>query len=154
MATPVEQWQPGMDLTAGRMESMNQRSSFMVTNFGADSSGGTDAAPGIQLALNAARDLGGAQVTVPPGVYLIGQTLRIYGNTRLTLMAGAEFRRNVAATMLINGDSGQTFGGFTGHSRIIIEGGLWNMRGTTAGFDRLGHVHQHRPRHGHPDPRP
>lgn len=134
MATPVPEWQPGMDITAGRLESMNQRSAFQVTNYGADSSGTTDAAPGIQLALNAARDIGGAQVLVPPGVYLIGATLRIYSNTRLTLMAGAEFRRNVAATMLINGDAGQSFGVYTGHSRITIEGGLWNMRGTTAGL--------------------
>lgn len=134
MATPVEQWQPGMDITAGRLESMNQRSSFMVTNFGADSSGTADAAPGIQLALNAARDMGGAQVTVPPGIYLIGSTLRIYSNTRLSLMAGAEFRRNVAGTMIINGDAGQSLGGYTGHSRIVIEGGLWNMRGTTSGL--------------------
>ncbi|MFM9675764.1 right-handed parallel beta-helix repeat-containing protein [Streptomyces brasiliscabiei] len=134
MATPVEQWFVGMDVTAGRLESMNQRSSFMVTNFGADSSGTANADPGIQLALNAARDIGGAQVIVPPGVYLIGATLRIYSNTRLTLMAGAEFRRNVAATMILNGDAGQSFGGYTGHSRITIEGGLWNMRGTTAGL--------------------
>ncbi|WP_327671814.1 MULTISPECIES: right-handed parallel beta-helix repeat-containing protein [unclassified Streptomyces] len=133
MATPVE-WRPGMDITAPRLESMNQRNQFMVTNYGADASGGTDASGGIQEALNAARDLGGAQVLVPPGVYLIGQTLRIYGNTRLTLMQGAEFRRNVAGTMLINGDSGQAFGGYTGHSRIVIEGGLWNMRGTTSGL--------------------
>jgi hypothetical protein len=124
-----------MDITAGRLEAMNQqRSNYMVTGFGADSSGTVDASPGIQLALNAARDVGGAQVIVPPGVYLIGATLRIYNNTRLTLMAGAEFRRNVAATMLINGDASQTFGGYTGHSRIVIEGGLWNMRGTTAGL--------------------
>ncbi|MCX4827192.1 right-handed parallel beta-helix repeat-containing protein [Streptomyces sp. NBC_01016] len=133
MATPVE-WRPGMDITAPRLESMNQRQTFMVTNYGADSSGGTNAAPGIQAALNAARDLGGAQVLVPPGVYLIGQTLRIYTNTRLTLMQGAEFRRNVAATMLLNGDGGQSLGGYTGHSRIIIEGGLWNMRGTASGL--------------------
>ncbi|MDT0568856.1 right-handed parallel beta-helix repeat-containing protein [Streptomyces sp. DSM 3412] len=134
MATPVEQWFAGMDITAGRLESMNQRSAFQVTNYGADSSGTVNADPGIQLALNAARDVGGAQVVVPPGVYLIGATLRIYNNTKLTLMAGAEFRRNVAATMIINGDAGQSFGGYTGHSRITIEGGLWNMRGTTAGL--------------------
>jgi hypothetical protein len=134
MATPVEQWQPGMDITAGRLESMNNRSWLMATNYGADSSGTVDASPGIQLALNAARDMGGAWVLVPPGVYLIGSTLRIYSNTRLTLMAGAEFRRNVAGTMLINGDAGQSLGGYTGHSRITIEGGLWNMRGTTAGL--------------------
>ncbi|MFI2033736.1 right-handed parallel beta-helix repeat-containing protein [Streptomyces bottropensis] len=135
MSTPFEPWRPGMDITAGRLEAMNQqRSSYQVTNFGADSSGTVDASPGIQLALNAARDVGGAQVIVPPGVYLIGATLRIYNNTRLTLMAGAEFRRNVAGTMLINGDAGQAFGAYTGHSRIVIEGGLWNMRGTTAGL--------------------
>lgn len=135
MATPVEQWFPGMDISAGRLEAMNQsRVAFTVTNFGADPSGSVNASPGIQIALNLARDLGGAQVVVPPGVYLIGQTLRIYGNTRLTLMAGAEFRRNHAGTMLLNGDSGQAFPGYTGHSRITIEGGLWNMRGTTSGL--------------------
>ncbi|MDX3831401.1 right-handed parallel beta-helix repeat-containing protein [Streptomyces europaeiscabiei] len=134
MATPVEEWLVGMDVTAGRLEAMNQRSSFMVTNFGADSSGTVDASPGIQAALDAARDLDGAQVLVPPGVYLIGATLRIYTNTRLTLMAGAEFRRNVAATMIINGDAGQDLAGYTGHSNIVIEGGLWNMRGTTSGL--------------------
>ncbi|MHC5259914.1 right-handed parallel beta-helix repeat-containing protein [Streptomyces sp. UC4497] len=135
MATPVEQWLSGMDISAGRLQSMNQQKSWVaVTNYGADPSGSTDASPGIQAALNYARDMGGAQVMVPPGVYLIGTTLRIYSNTRLTLMAGAEFRRNVAATMIINGDSGQALGGYTGHSRIVIEGGLWNMRGTTAGL--------------------
>ena len=134
MATPVEEWFAGMDITAGRLESMNQRSAFQVTNYGADSSGTVNANPGIQLALNAARDVGGAQVIVPPGVYLIGATLRIYNNTRLTLMAGAEFRRNFAGTVLLNGDAGQSFGGYTGHSRIVIEGGLWNMRGTTTGL--------------------
>jgi parallel beta-helix repeat protein len=36
--------------------------------------------------------------------------------------------------MLINGDSGQNFGGYTGYSQIVIEGGLWNMQGTTAGM--------------------
>ncbi|MEV0445863.1 right-handed parallel beta-helix repeat-containing protein [Streptomyces spectabilis] len=135
MATPVEQWLPGMDISAGRLEAMNQsRVAFTVTNFGADPSGSVNASPGIQIALNLARDLGGAQVVVPPGVYLIGQTLRIYGNTRLTLMAGAEVRRAHAGTMIVNGDSGQAFGGYTGHSRIVIEGGLWNMRGTTPGL--------------------
>ncbi|MFD6432810.1 right-handed parallel beta-helix repeat-containing protein [Streptomyces venezuelae] len=133
MTTPVV-WKPGMDITAGRLGAMAQSASLLATNFGADASGSTNASPGIQLALNLARDLGGAQVVVPPGVYLIGQTLRIYNNTRLTLMEGAEFRRNVAGTMLINGDAGQSLGGYTGHSRITIEGGLWNMRGTTVGL--------------------
>lgn len=134
MATPIEKWLPGDDITAGRLESMNVRGWVMVTNYGADASGSINAAPGIQLALDWARDIGGAQVLVPPGVYLLGQTLRIYTNTRLTLMSGAEFRRDHAGTMLVNGDSGQSFGGYTGQSRITIEGGLWNMRGTTPGL--------------------
>lgn len=133
MATPVD-WRPGMDITAGRLQAMNPQRTFSVVNYGADSSGTVNASPGIQAALNEARDIGGALVQVPPGVYLIGQTLRIYSNTRLQLMQGAEFRRNVAATMIVNGDSGQSFPGYTGHSRITIEGGLWNMRGTTAGL--------------------
>lgn len=36
--------------------------------------------------------------------------------------------------MIINGDAGQDLGGYTGHSRITVEGGLWNMRGTTSGL--------------------
>lgn len=134
MATPIEKWLPGDDITAGRLEAMNQRSWLMVTNYGADASGTIDAAAAIQLALNAARDVGGAWVLVPPGVYLIGQTLRIYQNTRLTLMHGAEFRRNFAGRMMTNGDAGQALGGYTGHGNIVIEGGLWNMRGTTPGL--------------------
>ncbi|MFD9444940.1 right-handed parallel beta-helix repeat-containing protein [Streptomyces sp. NPDC060001] len=134
MTTPVAQWLPGMDITAERLNAMQQAATLLVTNFGADSSGTTNADAGIQLALNAARDLGGAQVVVPPGVYLTGATLRIYSNTRLSLMAGAEIRRNHAGTVIVNGDAGQSFGGYTGHSRITIEGGLWNMRGTTGGL--------------------
>jgi parallel beta-helix repeat protein len=134
LTTPVEEWLPGMDITAGRLGAMQQAASLLVTNYGADGSGTTDADAGIQLALNAARDLGGAQVVVPPGVFLTGATLRIYDNTRLTLMAGAELRRNHAGTMILNGDAGQDFGGYTGHSNITIEGGLWNMRGTTSGL--------------------
>ncbi|MEE1835765.1 right-handed parallel beta-helix repeat-containing protein [Streptomyces sp. SP17KL33] len=134
MATPIEQWLPGMNITAARLEAMNQRSWLMVTNYGADSSGAVNSDAAIQLALNDARDRGGAWVLVPPGIYLLGATLRIYTNTRLTLMQGAEFRRNHGGTMLINGDAAQTFGGYTGHSRITVEGGLWNMRGTTSGM--------------------
>ncbi|ADE43463.1 tail spike protein [Streptomyces phage phiSASD1] len=123
-----------MDITAGRLESMNQRAWLMVTNYGADASGVVNSHSQIQLALNDARDRGGAWVLVPPGTYLLGATLRIYGNTRLTLMQGAEFQRNHGGTMLLNGDPGQAYGGYTGHSNIIVEGGLWNMRGTTAGM--------------------
>lgn len=134
VAIPVAQWLPGMDITAGRLESMNQQTGLTVTNYGADPSGAVNSDAAIQLALNDARDRGGALVQVPPGIYLIGATLRIYQNTRLSLAQGAEFRRNHGGTMLLNGDAGQSFGGYTGNGNITIEGGLWNMRGTTAGM--------------------
>jgi hypothetical protein len=134
VALPVEQWLPGMDITAGRLESMNQRAWLMVTNYGADPSGATNSDAAIQLALNDARDRGGAWVLVPPGTYLLGAMLKIYGNTRLTLMQGTEFRRVHSGTMLLNGDSGQSYAGYTGQSSITVEGGLWNMQGTTPGM--------------------
>jgi hypothetical protein len=102
--------------------------------YGALGNGTGNDATAIQAALTAARIAGGGWVLVPSGTYMIGATLRIYGNTRLTLMPGAEFRRNVAATMLLNGDADQNLGGYTGQGNIVIEGGLWNMRGTTSGL--------------------
>ena len=137
MSTPVDQWLVDMDITAGRLEWMRQLSAGArtVTNFGALGDGATDDAPAIQDALDWARDSGGGWVIVPPGVYLLTSLpLRIYGNTRLTLLPGAEFRRNADARMMTNGDAGQSYGGYTGHSKILIEGGLWNMRGTTTGL--------------------
>jgi len=102
--------------------------------YGALGDGTGNDAPFINQALTAAYAAGGGWVIVPSGVYMIGEILRIRRNTRLTLMPGAEFRRNYAGTMLLNGDSDQTFGGYTGHGNILIEGGLWNMRGTTSGL--------------------
>lgn len=103
--------------------------------YGALGNGTGNDATSIQAALDAAAASSvGGWVLVPSGTYMIGATLRIYGNTRLTLLPGAEFRRNYAGTMLLNGDSGQSLSGYTGHGNILIEGGLWNMRGTTGGL--------------------
>ena len=96
----------------------------------------------IQAAFNSARDAGGGQVVVPTymdagspsGVYLITATMRIYRHTRLSLLPGVEFRQNFAGTMLINGDADQDLAGYSGHGDIVIEGGVWNMRGTVAGM--------------------
>lgn len=137
MSTPVDQWRPRMNMTAGRLQYMLERlaESLTVTAYGATGDGVTDDAPAIQAALDAAADAGGGWIVVPPGTYLLSTLpLRIYGNTMLTLLPGAEFRRNAAATLLINGDAAQNLGGYTGHSGITIEGGLWNMRGTTVGL--------------------
>ena len=86
----------------------------------------------IQAALNAAAAANGGWVIVPPGTYDASSLpLRIYRNTRLTLCDGAVIRRAGTGTMLLNGDASQTFGGYTGHGNIVIEGGTWDARATT-----------------------
>ncbi|MDX3839544.1 right-handed parallel beta-helix repeat-containing protein [Streptomyces europaeiscabiei] len=101
--------------------------------YGALGNGTGNDAPAINEALAAASAAGG-WVIVPSGVYMLGEILRTLGTERITLLPGAEFRRNHAGTMLLNGESDQAFGGYTGHGDLIIEGGLWNMRGTTSGL--------------------
>lgn len=104
-----------------------------VKAYGALGNDTGDDSTGINAALAAATTNGG-QVIVPPGIYRIGSVLKIFKNTRLTLLPGAEFRRNYAGTMILNGEATQNLGGYTGQGNIIIEGGLWNMRGTTSGL--------------------
>ncbi|MBP5918677.1 right-handed parallel beta-helix repeat-containing protein [Streptomyces sp. LBUM 1486] len=107
---------------------------YNPTVYGALGNGTGNDSTAINAALSAASAAGGGWVIVPSGTYMIGAILRIYGNTRLTLMPGTEFRRNYAGTMILNGDAAQSLGGYTGHGNILIEGGVWNMRGTTAGL--------------------
>ncbi|MEU6441342.1 right-handed parallel beta-helix repeat-containing protein [Streptomyces sp. NPDC047046] len=136
-STPVTEWLPGMPITAGRLQYMLERlgASTTVEAYGTVGDGATDDAPAIQEALNAARDAGGGWIVVPPGRYLLATLpLRIYRNTRLTLLPGAVFLRGQAATMLLNGDADQNFTGHTGHGNILVEGGVWDSRGTTAGL--------------------
>ncbi|MFJ8955621.1 right-handed parallel beta-helix repeat-containing protein [Streptomyces sp. NPDC102381] len=103
-----------------------------VKIYGATGNGSTDDAPSIQAALNAVKAAGGGQVVVPPGTYKLATLpLRIYKNTRLTLMPGATFVRGAAGTVLLNGDATQSLAGYTGHGNIVIEGGVWDMKGTT-----------------------
>jgi len=102
---------------------------------GAVGDGVTDDAPAIQAALTAARDAGGGWVVVPPGTYLLATLpLRIYRHTRLTLLPGATFRRGVPGELMINGDADQNYGGYSGHGDLLIEGGLWDMRGAEPGL--------------------
>ncbi len=85
----------------------------------------------VQAALNASRDAGGGWVIVPSGTWDASTLpLRIYGQTRLTLLEGATIRRAGPGTMLLNGDAAQNLPGYTGHGNIIIEGGAWDCRGT------------------------
>ncbi|RLL68126.1 right-handed parallel beta-helix repeat-containing protein [Streptomyces sp. Z26] len=103
---------------------------FDVRRFGATGSGAGDDAPGIQAAMDAAYAAGGGQVLVPPGTYVVATLpLRIRRGTRLTLAPGATIRRGANGTMLLNGDSAQAYGGYSGHGDLVIEGGVWDCRG-------------------------
>jgi hypothetical protein len=104
-----------------------------VRVYGAVGDGIADDAPAIQQALNAATP--GGEVLVPPGDYRLATLpLRIYRGTHLRLMSGARFIRAADATLITNGDSEQNYPGYTGHGDLVIEGGLWDMRGTAAGL--------------------
>jgi hypothetical protein len=99
----------------------------------------------VQAALAAAGTAGGGWVIIPPGTYDVSSLpLRIYRNTRLTLADGAVIRRAGTGTMLLNGDASQTFGGYTGHGNIVIEGGTWDCRAdaypTSAMAISIGHA--------------
>ncbi|WP_431980000.1 right-handed parallel beta-helix repeat-containing protein [Streptomyces qinglanensis] len=97
---------------------------------GAVGDGVTDDAPAIQAALTAAHAEGGGWVVVPAGDYLLETLpLRIRGGTRLTLAPGARFVRGATGTLLLNGDADQDYGGYSGHGNLVIEGGIWDMKG-------------------------
>lgn len=104
---------------------------FSPQAYGAMGDGVADDAPAVQAALDAAYNGGGGWVLVPPGTYRCATLpLRIRRGTRLTLMQGATFQRGAPNTFLLNGDAAQTFGGYTGHGDLVIEGGVWDMRAT------------------------
>lgn len=56
---------------------------FNVRDFGADATGGQDAAPAVQAALCAAHEANGGYVYFPAGQYRIAQPLTVYENTCL-----------------------------------------------------------------------
>ncbi|MFD9904796.1 right-handed parallel beta-helix repeat-containing protein [Streptomyces sp. NPDC059063] len=106
-----------------------------VRAYGAKGDGTANDAAAFQAALDAVYAAGGGQVTVPAGTYLLSTLpLRIRRNTRLTMLPGAVLRRGAAETLILNGDAGQTFGGYEGHGNIVIEGGVIDMRGTASGL--------------------
>lgn len=105
---------------------------YLPQTYGAVGNGIADDAPAIQAALDAAYTAGGGWVIVPVGTYKVATLpLRIRRNVRLTLADGALIQRGANGTMLLNGTSGQTLGGYTGHGNILIEGGVWDARATS-----------------------
>ncbi|WP_186355589.1 right-handed parallel beta-helix repeat-containing protein [Streptomonospora sp. PA3] len=103
-----------------------------VSAYGAVGDGATDDTAAIQAALDDAGAAGGGLVWVPGGVYSV-QTgpLRIYQGTHLWLAPDATIRRDAATTMIVNGDAGQSLGGYDGHGDITISGGTWDANGAS-----------------------
>lgn len=113
-----------------------QQETFSVKDFGAKGDNANADHVGIQAALDTAYRAGGGQVIVPKGIYrVMGGTgaLRIRSNVRLTMLPGAEIHRyNDSSSLVWNGDGIQVRGGWTGHGNITIDGGVWDMRCSTA----------------------
>lgn len=125
----VDAWGPMLNTA---LTTLHTRTNWWVE---ADSTGATSAVSTIQEYLTDAGSAGGGVVYVPPGDYLLDGVLRIYGGTRLILDRGATFVHGYGGTMITNGDAGQSLGGYTGHGNLIIEGGVWDMRGADTPTD-------------------
>ncbi|MFY0396835.1 right-handed parallel beta-helix repeat-containing protein [Bacillus sp. YIM B13449] len=85
-------------------------------------------------ALQAALDLSKDRpiwLYIPPGGYTLRERVRIYKNTHITLQAGATIKRGFVGSMFVNGDSTESFTGYNGHGKLIIDG-----QGT---IDSMGH---------------
>lgn len=108
--------------------------------YGAVGDGVVDDAASIQAALNT-----GGWVYVPNGVYRLATLpLECSAGTRLTVSPGAYLVRDASSTILVNGNAGCAPTGYGGHGDILIEGGVWDMRGaahpTYAGALAIGHA--------------
>ncbi|WP_180930948.1 right-handed parallel beta-helix repeat-containing protein [Streptomyces sp. AJS327] len=131
VAAPIISPRPGNLISCDDGLYASNGGTWTPQDFGAAGNGVADDAPALQLALNAALAAGGGTVYVPAGIYRLATLpLRIYRRTRLALTPGATMRRGVRGTMLLNGDAGQNFPGYSGHGDIVIEGGTWDARGT------------------------
>lgn len=92
--------------------------------------GATDDAPAIQKLLNRGEPL----LYFPPGVYPIGQTLRLPSNTRILAHRAAHFRladgagKDADSFLVCNADLD------AGNEQICIQGGIWD--GNNAGNPR------------------
>lgn len=93
-------------------------------DFGADSSGLTDAAPQLNALLRG----GNKSVFIPGGTYLVRSYLRLYSNTRLVMAPDCIILNdNISGeNVFLNGEYGNASyaTGYDGESNIIIEGGV------------------------------
>jgi predicted heme/steroid binding protein len=96
-----------------------------------DFSKSKDQAWAIQLALNKAKvSKIPSKIIIEEGTYLLNRPLRVYSNTWLKTSPKTKFVRNHHHSMLLNGDYGGFYNGYNGNSNIIIDGGIWDAKGS------------------------
>lgn len=101
-----------------------------VKILGAKGDGKTDDSEVFQTALNMAKERGNVSIVVPGGDYIIDDTLIIYKNTTIELLAGATLLRGPNCGILfINAEATDAFKNYEGNGNIRIVGGTFDMRG-------------------------
>lgn len=94
---------------------------------------GTDAAPGINAAIQAVSAAGGGAVYIANGTYSIMSKIFVLGNVSLIGLDKPTLLRRYAGQLLQNGD--QTgVGGYNGNSNITIRGIKFDMDGQNASY--------------------
>jgi hypothetical protein len=96
---------------------------YDVKNYGATGTGSNNDTTAIQTVLNLAKTNGSVHCLIPDGVYWITNRLTIYKNTKITMGKGTVLLRKWNAGFFVNGESTDTFTGYSGNGNIIIEGG-------------------------------
>jgi polygalacturonase len=103
---------------------------FNVRAYGALGNETNNDAPAFQAALDAAEAAGGGTVWASDGDYRMEDALHISANTHLLLSKGARILRYHVGRMLDNGPGNVGTGYNAQPGNIIVEGGIWDARGT------------------------
>jgi polygalacturonase len=96
-----------------------------MTNITTTADGPHDASPELQQALD-----GRGEVRIPPGRYLLGETLRVHSDTTIIAEPGAIFRladgvgKHCRNFMITNANPGN------GNENISLQGGFWDANNT------------------------
>jgi parallel beta-helix repeat protein len=142
-----------MAITSGRLQYMLELalsggSALNVVAYGAVGDGETDDTEAIQNALDAAHTRGGGVVVFPAGLtFAIKTFLVVYDDTVISAY-GATIISIGNTGLLRNFLSSETFSGYTGHSHILVQGGVWDANASdgttgtvTAMTNAFGFVH-------------
>ncbi|WP_053220309.1 glycosyl hydrolase family 28-related protein [Virgibacillus senegalensis] len=102
-----------------------------VRDYGASGDGQTKDAVVIQAALDEAnRVKSGITVWIPEGTYRLEKTLYVSSKTHVIAAPGTRLVKDHNGYLVTNGRPEESFEKYSGHSDIVIEGGIWDFNGT------------------------